>query len=90
MVETKLIRIAEMARTNPETRFTSLYHCMNRERLLGCHRELDGNKAIGIDEVTKGKYEENLSQNINNLVERLNKELSAVICQKCLYPKGRW
>ena len=73
MVETKLIRITELARTNPEIRFTSLYHYMDKELLLECHKELDGNKAIGIDEVTKAEYGENLTQNINNLVEKLKK-----------------
>jgi len=42
MVETKLVRITELARTNPAIRFTSLYHHMNKELLLECHRELDG------------------------------------------------
>ena len=36
------------------------------------YRELDGSKAVGIDEVTKKEYGENLEQNIKGLVERLN------------------
>ncbi|WP_434304098.1 reverse transcriptase domain-containing protein, partial [Clostridium botulinum] len=39
-----------------------------------CHdaiKALDGNKAVGIDRVTKAKYEVNLEENISNLVKRL-------------------
>jgi group II intron reverse transcriptase/maturase len=71
MVETKLVRIAEMARTMPKIRFTSLYHYLNEELLLECHREMDGKKAKGVDGVTKDDYEENITRNIEGLVERL-------------------
>ena len=89
MVETKLVRITELARTNSEIRFTSLYHYMNKEFLLECHKELDGNKAIGIDEITKAEYGKNLSQNIENLVERLKKMSYRPLPVKRVYiPKG--
>jgi len=42
-------------------RFTSLVHLLNVETLTECHHELSGNKASGIDNVTKVQYEENLS-----------------------------
>ena len=71
IMETKLARIAEIARLKPEERFTSLYHLLNEEMLVLCHDELDGNKATGIDHVTKREYEENLEVNIRNLVSRL-------------------
>lgn len=41
--------------------------------MLECHREWQGNKAIGIDGVIKKEYEENLEQNIEDLVERHKK-----------------
>jgi len=88
-VETKLVRIAEMARTNPGIRFTSLYHYLNEELLLECHSEMDGNKAIGIDGVTKGKYEENLKQNIEDLVKKLKTMSYRPLPVKRVYiPKG--
>lgn len=71
MMKTELVRIAEITRTNPNVRFTSLYHYLNREMLLQCHNELDGNKAKGIDGISKKEYEESLLENIDNLVERL-------------------
>lgn len=88
-METKLVRIAEIAKKNPKERFTSLYHHLNKEMLIKCHKELSGNKATGIDEVTKGKYTENLEDNINNLIERLKKHSYKPQAVKRVYiPKG--
>lgn len=70
-METKLERIADKSAHEPKPEFTSLYHLINKELLIQCHRELDGSKAVGIDEVTKDEYGKNLEQNINGLVERL-------------------
>ena len=53
LMETKLERIAEISANSPEPEFTSLYHLINKEMLLQCHKELDGNKAVGVDEITK-------------------------------------
>jgi group II intron reverse transcriptase/maturase len=72
-METKLARIAEIAREKPKEVFTSLYHYLNKEMLLQCHRELSADKAAGVDEVTKGEYEKNLEQNISGLVEKLKR-----------------
>ena len=70
-METKLARIAEIAKEKPKEQFTSMYHLLNKEMLLLCHAELDANKATGIDQVTKEEYERNQDENINSLVERL-------------------
>ena len=29
---------------------------------MQCHKELDGSKAVGMDEITKREYEKNLSK----------------------------
>ena len=68
---TKLERIAEISATTPKPEFTSLYHLINSEILMQCHKELDGKKAVGIDTVPKAEYEEHLEENITNLVKRL-------------------
>ena len=73
-METKLARIAEIAKEKPKEQFTSLYHFLNKEMLLECHAELEANKAAGIDQVTKEEYERNLERNIDSLVERLKKK----------------
>ena len=63
-METKLERIAEISANSPRPEFTSLYHLINKEMLLQCHKELDGNKAVGVDEITKKEYGRNLGQPI--------------------------
>ena len=74
LMETKLERIAEISASSPRPEFTSLYHLINKEMLLQCHKELDGSKAVGMDEITKREYERNLEQNIDDLVERLKRK----------------
>lgn len=46
LMETKLERIAEISANSPRPEFTSVYHLINKEMLLQCHKELDGNKAV--------------------------------------------
>ena len=72
-METKLERIAEVARTKPKERFTSLIHLINYEMLVKCHHELDAKKAAGVDEVTKAEYEKNLPENVENLIARMKR-----------------
>ena len=74
-METKLGRIADKSAREARPIFTSLYHLLNEEMLLKCHRELSGNKAVGIDEVTKEEYNRNLEDNIQTLVTRLKKKV---------------
>ena len=86
---TKLERIAEISANTRKPEFTSLYHHINEEMLKQCHRELDGNKAVGIDRVTKAKYEVNLEENISNLVKRLkNKSYKPLPSLRVFIPKG--
>ncbi len=42
--------------------------------LKQCHKELGGNKAVGIDEVTKEEYGRNPDANVTDLVERLKRK----------------
>jgi len=72
-VETKLKRIAEKARKDPDCRFTSLFHLMNKDFLWECFWQLKSCKASGIDQETKDTYAENLMENLDNLVERLHR-----------------
>lgn len=68
---TKIARINQIAKEKPKEVFTSIYHLINLELLKECYDELDGNKAIGLDKVTKDMYFMNLDENLNNLVDRL-------------------
>ena len=72
-VETKLQRIAEKAKSDPDCKFTSLFHLMNEELLLGCFEQLRKNAASGIDGVTKEQYAEQLPENLRQLVDRLHR-----------------
>lgn len=89
IMETKLLRIAEISRNNSKERFTSIYHLINEELLLMCHKELDGNKATGIDKQTKAQYEINLEENIKDLTKRLkNKSYKPSPVRKVEIPKA--
>lgn len=45
IVETKLARIAQMSKERPKEVFTSVYHLIDEELLMICHKELKANKA---------------------------------------------
>ena len=68
---TKIARINQIAKERPKEVFTSIYHLINKELLRECFDELDGNKATGLDKVTKDEYFHNLDENLDKLVERL-------------------
>lgn len=68
---TKITRINQISKERPKEVFTSIYHLINYELLKECFDELDGNKATGLDKITKDMYFTNLDKNINNIVERL-------------------
>jgi len=74
MMETKLTRIAEIAKAKPNERFTSLAHLLDKQMLWGCHLELPANKATGMDKVTKEVYEKNLEENLDDLLTRLKRK----------------
>lgn len=73
-METKLARIAEMAKANPELRFTSIGHLINAQALIKSHEGMKVGKATGIDGVTKETYEANLEVNVENLTGRLKQK----------------
>ena len=73
-METKLKRISQLSTENPEMVFTSIGHLINQELLKECHKGMDGDKAAGIDGVTKEDYGRDLKENLDSLVERLRKK----------------
>ena len=70
---TKLERIAELSKENPNMVFTSIGHLINKELLTDCHRKMDGDKAVGIDGITKEEYGKNLDANLDDLVTSLKR-----------------
>jgi len=71
---TNLTWIGEKARKEPDLVFTSLYHHIyDVDNLRACYDNLEAKKATGVDGVTKGKYGENLEDNLRDLSERLKR-----------------
>lgn len=70
-MSTKITRINQIAKEKPKEKFTSIYHLINYELLKECYEELDGNKAVGIDKVTKMEYGENLEENLKQIEQKL-------------------
>ncbi len=73
-METKLERILQLSRENPDMVFTSIGHLIDKELLRQCHTDMDGKKAVGIDGVTKEMYGANLEENLDKLVESLRRK----------------
>ncbi len=73
---TTLTRISQLSsenRDNPEFRFISLAHLINKQMLMECHASMDGDKAVGIDGITKEDYAENLNENLDGLLARMKR-----------------
>ncbi|MBQ1405377.1 MAG: hypothetical protein IIZ00_04110 [Oscillospiraceae bacterium] len=86
---TKLERIAELSKEKPNMVFTSIGHLINKELLTDCHRKMDGDKAVGIDGITKEEYGKNLDSNIADLVRRLkNKAYKPLPTRRVYIPKA--
>ena len=73
-LETKLTRIAELAKRRPRIKLQTLIHVIDEGTLEVCHGKMEANKAVGIDGVTKLKYGENLQTNIEGLVARMKSQ----------------
>lgn len=54
--------------------FTNLFCHFNVVNFRAAFRALDGSKAIGIDNITKGEYGKNLEENLEALTKRLHTE----------------
>lgn len=86
---TKITRINQISKERPNEVFTSIYHLINKDLLKECFNELDGNKAVGLDKVTKTKYSTNLDANLDNLVLKLkNKGYKPSPARKVNIPKA--
>ena len=68
---TKLERIGKLAAEKKDTVFNNLGHVVDLDLLRKSYRQLDGKKAVGIDEVTKVAYGGNLEENLLNLLRQI-------------------
>jgi hypothetical protein len=68
---TKLERIGEKSACDRSIVFSNLGHLIDQNMLKEQFRHLDGNKAVGIDRVTKANWGEQLDENISGLLQCL-------------------
>ena len=88
-METKLTRIAEIAKRRPRVKLQTLIHALDEKSLKAAHSGLAADKASGIDAVTKEEYDEKLQENIDNLLERMKRQAYKPQPVKRAYiPKG--
>ena len=71
MAVTGIERIARLARSQLATEFTALMHHYSVDNLRACFESLDGNKALGVDGVSKAEYGQNLEDNLRELHQKL-------------------
>ena len=72
-VESSLVRIAKLAKSDPEQVFTSLAHRIDISLLRKSFRRLRRNSSTGVDRITAKEYAENLKENLYKLHERLRR-----------------
>ena len=65
-------RINSAASKRTTDRFTHLMHHLNEFNLVQAFRQLDGAKAVGVDQVSKAEYGKSLQLNIENLIKRID------------------
>ena len=70
-VLTKLQRIAELAREDPQRSFLSLAHHIDIEFLREAFRRTRKDGAPGVDGQTAAEYEKDLEKNLGSLLDRL-------------------
>ena len=85
----KITRINQIAKENENIIFTSIYHLIDYDLLKECYDELDGNKATGLDKITKDMYLMNLDENLNKLVNKLKtKQYKPAPSRRVYIPKA--
>lgn len=68
---TKLNRIAWLSKQDPGKKFECLMHLFNPESLTECFHELDKNKAVGVDGITKMEYGAKLQDSVELLITKM-------------------
>jgi len=88
-VYTKQQRIAQLARLMTDASFTTLAHHIDLEWLEEAYRRTRKDGATGVDEVTAQEYEEDLSSNLQSLLDRFKSgRYYAPPVKRVYIPKG--
>jgi len=86
---TRLQRIAQLAREDPQRAFLSLAHHIDVESLHEAYRRTRKDGAVGVDGQTAAEYEEKLQENLQSLLERLKSgRYKAPPVRRVHIPKG--
>ena len=67
----EIVRISNIARQYKQV--DTVMYALNKENLKQSAMKIAGNKAVGIDNVTKKEYAENLDDNIEDLIARMKR-----------------
>jgi RNA-directed DNA polymerase len=67
----QLLKVAERAKQEPDGQFHSLAHLIGVSALLRAYHRQREDAAVGVDEITKEDYGQNLLSNVQDLHERL-------------------
>jgi RNA-directed DNA polymerase len=70
-MSTRLRKVAERAKREPAARFNSLAHLIDEELLGRAFRRLRRDAAVGVDDISKDQYAQNLESNLKDLCDRL-------------------
>lgn len=83
----EIIRISNIARKYQK--IDTVMYALNEENLKSSAKKIAGNKAVGIDNVTKQEYMENLEENIQKLISNMKKmAYRPKAVKKSIYTKG--
>jgi RNA-directed DNA polymerase len=86
---TRLQRIAQLAREDPERAFLSLAHHIDIELLREAYRRTRKHGAVGVDGQTAAEYEEELQENLRSLLDRFKSgRYKAPPVRRVHIPKG--
>lgn len=89
-VSTKLLRVAERAKREPEGKFYSLAHLITEGALERAFHRLRSDAAMGVDGVTKEQYGQALAENLRNLhVRMVAKQYRHQPIRRVHIPKGK-
>ena len=73
-METVFARIAEVVEKHPNRKLQTLVHAINQETLEEQHKIISGSKATGVDGITKENYGDNLTANLDDLIQRMKNQ----------------
>ena len=88
-VSTRLQRIAQLAKEDPERAFLSLAHHIDIDLLREAYRLTRKDGAAGVDGQTAASYQENLEENLQSLLDRFKSgRYQAPPVRRAHIPKG--